>query len=335
MKKTIHTSSCLVLTLATAMFTTGCAGNKKTTNTAADLAPNSHAKLLYDEAVDYRQAGYLDAALATFGLALEENPSLTEAHLGMGHIYRAQGNLPVAENAYNRALEANPESYDANYYLGLTFQLQGNVAGAINQYLRAIVISPYRIEANRDIAAAYLQTGSPDSALQYAEAAVELAPESQAAWCNLAATCNLLGDYKRAVDAYREAAELGKLSGTIIPGFANAHIKQKNYNRAVNLLSPLAEKTTDPLILERLAFSQFKLRKFDEALEHYQQALAAKPNDTASLNGIGACYMTKFIQSGRKERDFKTKAYEAWRKSLNLNAKQAHIADLLVRYKGI
>ncbi|QDU32437.1 tetratricopeptide repeat protein [Poriferisphaera corsica] len=290
---------------------------------------------LIAEGHEYRDMGKLDAALASFGLALEENAQITEAHIGMGHIFLDRGNAGIAENAYQRAVRSAPNDYDANYYLGLSYQMQDKVKLAIRQYLRAITINPKRVEANRDVASAYLQGGAPEAAIKYARKAVKIDPSSQEAWCNLAATANLLGYFDEAVEAYRTAAELGELPKEAIPAFAAAHIKLKNFERAKNLLESLTGNQNDPYIIERLAYANFKLSHFEDAMAGYKRVLEIQPKNVAALNGIGGCYLTKYLQEGRKDIKLKQLGFEAWRKSLRIKPNQGRIIDLLNRYNSI
>ena len=280
----------------------------------------------------YSDNNQLEAAIASFGFALEENPNLTEAHLGMGHAYRIYGSYNVAENAYTRAVKSNPQNYDANYYLGLSYQMQDKIQRAIKQYLRAIIIDPNRVEANRDIASAYLEVGAPQKALDYALKATKADPTSQVVWINLAATANLLGKYDVAVEAYREAAELAPLTPELIPSFANAHIKLKNYTRARNLLEPLIASSDSPSVIERYAYVLFKLKQYPDAMAYYNHSLSINPNHIAALNGKGACFMTLYVQGDRTDNNLKNQAFTAWRKSLKLEPRQPRIVDLLSRY---
>src|SRR5690606_16510832 len=81
--------------------------------------PSERAKAQMRSADDFLARGLLDSALAAFGLALEENPEIVEAHLGMGHIYRQLDNYTLAGNHYERAANLDPTNYDAHYGLGL------------------------------------------------------------------------------------------------------------------------------------------------------------------------------------------------------------------------
>jgi tetratricopeptide (TPR) repeat protein len=293
------------------------------------------AELFMLDADRYLEQGMLDSALAAFGLALEENPNITDAHTGMGHIYRQHGDYELASRAFERATDIDPNNVGAQYYFGLMRQLLGHVREAINIYLRALAIDPEHFESHRDLASAYLQAGAAGLALPHAVRATQLNPDDQAAWCNLAAAYSLQGQYAEAVDAYRQAAELGQLNNRVLLGLADAHIHLKHYARAINVLESLISSDPSATAYERMGFALFKTRVFDKALKNFRRALALTDSDTAALNGIGACLTTLYIQGEYENRIQRDQAIEAWRRSIHLKADQPRIIDLLNRYGRI
>jgi tetratricopeptide (TPR) repeat protein len=285
----------------------------------------------------YLDRGLTDAALAAFGLALEENPDVTQAHLGMGHIYRGRGQYPMAERAYQRAVDTDPNNFDAHYYLALMKQLMGNVREAIAVYLQALAIRPDDFQANRDLAAAYLQTGRPGQALPYAKKATEMG-DSAEAWSNLAAAHSLMGQYDEAVQAYRQALEEmdpGAASEPVLLGLADANIKLNRHERAINVLEQLTARSPSSTAYERTGFALFKLGRYDEALGKFRQALSLDPSDTSALNGVGVALMTQYIQGGRNDARLRDQAIDAWRRSVQIRPDQPRIVDLLARYQRL
>ena len=281
----------------------------------------------------YKQQGKLDSALAAFGLALEENPKLLEAHMGMGEIYHERGQYELASSAYERATKIEPNNFDAQYYLGLMQQLLGRLEKAVSTYLRALTINPDHYDANAHLASAYLQLAQPESALPYAKRATQLKPEEQTAWANLADTYSMLGDYRQAIDAYRQASELGDAAEPILLGLADAHIRLGNYPEAENVLKSILGTQPSATAYERMGYVRFKQRQFLDALNQFNQALTIDPNDTTSLNGVGVAKMTLFLKGGRTDRPLREQALEAWRKSLRIKPQQPRIIDLLSRYQ--
>lgn len=291
------------------------------------------------DAREFREQGMDDSALAALSLALEENPKLTEAHMQMGDIFRDRGDLDRAEERFKQAATIEPNNYKARYLSGLMQHLMGNIEPAVNTYLQALAIEPEDFDTNRDLASAYLQLGKPDTALPYAKLATRVNPESQPAWSNLAATYSLLGQYDDAIAAYRTANELGELADPVLLGLADAHIRLGNYPRAINTLNSLIVSRRDSedqtglsTAHERLGYALFKMRRYEDALEQYQSALEYDVQDVAALNGVGAAYMTLFLEGDRNNLYQRRQAIEAWRRSVQVNPSQPRIVDLLARY---
>ena len=287
------------------------------------------------DARQFREEGLTDSSLSAFSLALEVNPKLTEAHMGMGEIFRERGDYDLAQQSYDAAVGIEPDNFKAHYFLGLTHQLAGDAKQAVQTYLQALAISPQDFQANRDIASSYLQLGLPDTALPYARLSTKVNPESQPAWSNLAATYSLLGRYEEAIDAYRTANELGELADPVLLGLADAHIRLGNYPRAINTLNSLILSSPSATAHERLGYAYFKLRRYEDALDQYESALKIDAQDVAALNGAGACYMTLYIEGERENRFQGDQAKEYWRRSVQLRPDQPRIVDLLSRYSRL
>ena len=325
-----HPWTRLALTIAllsTACVSTGCQFGSK-----VRLA---QANVHLDLGKTYYEQGLEEKALEEFNRALEENPLLMEAHMGMGDVHRGRKDYQTAGVAYERAAELAPTSFHAHYYLGLMKQLVGDLAAAVRVYLRALTINPDSFEANQNLASAYLQLGKPGNAIHYAKRATQLRGQSQAAWSNLAAAYSLMGRYGRAVDAYREAVELGEMAAPVLLGLADAHIRLKHYDRAAVVLRTLIRREPSATAYERVGYAQFKLHRFDDALTSYRAALSIDNRDPAALNGLGACLMTLYIQGGRRVTAQRNEALNSWRRSVQVRPNQSRIIDLIARYQRI
>lgn len=296
---------------------------------------SSRARAHVEQGKELLEKGLTESALAAFTLAIEENPRLTEAHMGVGDVHRQRGDYEAASRAYEQATRLQPNSFDAHYYLGLMQQFLGRLSEAVRSYLRALTINPDDFDANKNLASAYLQLGRPSDALPYAERAVYINPQSQVAWANLAATQSLLNQYDKAVDSYRQATELGEYAEPVLLGLADAHIRLGNYERAMITLESLIRTQASATAYERLGYAQFKLRRFTESLASFRSAVELDPNDPASLNGLGVCLMTLYIQGGRTDLTQRDDALDAWRKSLQIKPDQPRILDLLSRYQRL
>jgi len=316
----------LIVTLVAVMLA-GCVAPGPTRD------PQAEARRQVETGRELIEQGRLDAALAAFGLALETNPELLDAHLGMGSVYRKRENYPLAAASYERASRVDPESFDAHYYLGLSRQFLGQVEAAIRAYLMALTLRPEDPDANQNLASAYLQSNRPGEALPYAQRAVELNPESQGGWANLASVYSLLDRHEQAVDAYRQSAELGDTPPPLLLGWADAHIKLTQYGRAVNILNRALQIRPTARIWERLGYARFKQRELDAARDAFREALELNPNHVGALNGLGVVMMSRYLLEASSDLAKHREAVDAWEKSLRLRPEQPAIRSLLNRYR--
>ncbi|MEM1211284.1 MAG: tetratricopeptide repeat protein [Planctomycetota bacterium] len=318
----------LFLTLA---FLPGCQSYRQQVREARALA-------FVDEAEQHREQGDDEQALVAFAMAIEVNPKLTAAHLGVGSIYKDRGDLEQASQAYENAVGSDANSFEAHASYGLVLHLMGRLREAVSSYLRAIPIDPDDAEVRRHLASAYMQLNDPAAALPHALRAAELNPDSQSDWANLASNYALLGQFEDAVDAYRQAAELGDMAEPVLLGLADAHIRLGNHARAINTLNTLifrAGPAASATAFERLGVAQYRLRRYEDALRSFARALSIDPNDIAALNGTGAAYMTLYIEGDRDNATQKQRAMEAWRRSIRLQPQQPRITDLVSRYANL
>lgn len=319
-------------------------------------------KVNIGKAETYLEQGLTDAALAAFGQALEENPNLIDAYIGMADIYEARAEQATTDEEkvkwYNQsrvrleaAVERDTQHFEAHYKLGHVYQLLGRAKDAIRMYLQALTINPRSFEANNNVASAYLQLGLPADALPFAKRATELNRNDQSAWGHLAESYRVLGRHEDAVDAYREAVELGELETPLLLGMADSHLKLENFDRAENVLRSLVRRENSSTAHERLAYALFKQRRYQDALLQFNKAIEItrgqgvltdpiqeskrKTDMTAALNGRGACLMTLYLQGGREDKEQRDAALNSWRESLMLRKDQPKIVDLLHRYRSI
>lgn len=336
MPSSLPSRTVLLAALVVTLSLSGCNGWFQPSRPSRSHSdPNAPAKQHLNDAQEFLTQGLSDAALAAFGLALEENPRLIEAHMGIGDIYLNRNQPELAEKRFDIATRLDPSNFDAHYGLALAKQLLGKVQEAIRVYLRALTINPNSVEVNQNLAGAYLQLGRPESAIPYAERATTLDPESAAGWSNLAAANALMENYEQAIDAYRQAVELGEDQEPIVVGLADAHIKLGHFDRAMVVLESYLLSGPSAGAYERLGYAQFKMRRFEDSLASYQAALAIDENDTAALNGLGASLMTVYIKSSRRDKQLHQDAIDAWRKSVRLRADQPRIIDLISRYERL
>ena len=276
--------------------------------------------------------GDTDRALAAFARAIEVNPRLTSAHLGMADIYRTRGDYTRAEESYGAAAKVQPRNFDAQYYHGLMLHLLERVSDAVQAYLRALAVKPDDFRANLNLATAYYQLDENTLALPYAKRAVELMPKDGPARFNLGAVYAAMGDHRAAVQEYQQAAELMELTPALLMNLAESLGKLDRYEEMVNALEQVNKAEPSAASWERLGFGRFKMGKYDDARAAFDSALAIDKDYFPALNGQGVCLLNAWIWSGRADNQAREDGLVALRRSLQLNRDQPQIIDLLTRY---
>lgn len=276
--------------------------------------------------------GDLDRALAAFARAIEVNPRLTSAHMGMADIYRMRGDYARAEESYGQAAKLQPRSFDPQYYHGLMLHLLDRVAEAVQAYLRALAIRPDDFRANLNLATAYYQLDENALALPYAVRAVEIEPRDGSARFNLGAVYAAMGRHREAVQEYQQAAELLDLTPPLLMNLAESLGKLERYEEMLNALAQVNRASPTAASHERTGFAQFKMGRYDEALASFDAALALDRDYFPALNGRGVCLLNRWLWSGRQDSAAREEGLAALRRSLQIRRDQPQIVDLMTRY---
>lgn len=277
--------------------------------------------------------GDREAALAEFARAIEINPRLTRAHLGMGDAHRLAGDYTKAEANYATAAQIEPLNFDAQYLHGLVLHALNRLTDAISAYLRAIQIRPENYEANLNLATAYYQAGEFRQAVPYSQTAVKLKPDEGAARANLGAVYAALGMDREAVAEYQQAAEHMDLKPPLLLNLSESLGRLGRYEEMRNALDQLVKTAPSAAAHERLGFARFKLREYEGAAASFQAALAIDPDYFPALNGLGVCDLNTYVWSQRHDAAALERALTSLRRSLQLNRNQPKIEELLTRYR--
>ncbi len=285
-----------------------------------------------DNARAFSRIGDTDRAMAEFQRAIEINPELTVAHLGVGDLLSEAGNWDAAEPYYAKAARIEPGNYDAQYKHGLALHLLNRIGEAIAAYLRAIEINPASYEANLHVATAFAQVDRVGEAIPYAVRAVELQPQNADARRNLASLYRAIDDHESAVTELQQAAELMELTPALLMDLSDSLSQLQRYAEMAAALDQLVVSEPSPGAYERLGFANFRLERYDEALANFERALDMDADYYPALNGVAVCLLNKYILSKRQDNVSLDRAVHLLRRSIRVKRDQPRVVDLLSRY---
>ncbi len=191
----------------------------------------------------YYQLGEMDAAIQTYGVAVEHAPEDTatvaslatlclqqsrydlaaaaleqlvrltpedsEAWVNLGIVQQQLDKVEDAEYAYQRALALNPDLYTAHFGLGNLYWNQERYGDAAEHYGAAVDLHPAAPEARFNLAMTYLQQGEDRAALPLLEELTRQTPDNGAVWSHLSLIYARMDRLTDAQAAEARARELG------------------------------------------------------------------------------------------------------------------------------
>ena len=318
------------LVLATILFTS-CHGTRQ--GVRQDDPADVSEQTLLEEASGKATEGEYNDALAIFHQILEENPTSSEAYLGIGDIYLEQSDYTRAEPALARAAKLSPRNFDAQFRHGLALQMLDRFLEAIQAYHRALTIDPDSADANRNLASAYLRLQEPRNALPFAKRAVALDPADGTAWVSLGAAWEGMEDWTQAADAYVAASERMEPTPELMRNLLRMLAKLKRYREVISTAETIQRFGPDAESLERSGWASFRLGEYDVSLKSYRSAVTTDATMWQAWNGIGVNRLNAYLLSNREDNDAFMEAGNAFRQSLRANSDQPKVIDLMLKYQ--
>jgi tetratricopeptide (TPR) repeat protein len=152
--------------------------------------------------------GNLEVAETRARQLLSELPKSPQVHDLLARIYIDQGKVGLAVAHAETAVRLLPAAGRYHDRLGLARLAAGDKAGAVAAYQKALECDPTIFDAHAGLMWRAALGGSIEDAARQAEKALELAPENARIRIRIAETWDRLGQYDRALEAYRAALEL-------------------------------------------------------------------------------------------------------------------------------
>ncbi|HWB18987.1 MAG TPA: tetratricopeptide repeat protein, partial [Phycisphaerales bacterium] len=84
---------------------------------------------------------------------------------------------------------------------------------------------------------------------------------------------------------------------------------------------------------ERLGWCYFRLSYFDKSIDAYRDAVKIDPTHWQSQNGIGVNALNTWLLSKKQDKDALNEAKAAFRKSLQINANQPKLIELMTNFQ--
>ncbi len=240
-------------------------------------------------ALQYQQAGQMDAAANIYRDILADDPHNADARHLLGLVALQAGKFDVAANEIRRAirLKSNVAVYHSN--LGVAYQGLKKLDEAIASFRRAVKLGPNYPEAHNNLANALREQGKLPEAIASWRRAAGLKPNYIDARLNLAVALRQVGDTEGSIACLREVLRLKPDRADYCNNLAAAlHVQGKVdeaiafYRRAIEL---------DPKFVlphNNLGNVLQEQGQLEEACRCYQRAIQLKPDFAQAYIGLAS-----------------------------------------------
>ena len=138
---------------------------------------NYYARFLLGSAYPVRDE--MEKATETYKMAIEINPNVADAYVGLGTVYLDDEQVAEAIKYFKKAIEINPIYVVAYLNLGGAYEYNDQIDEAIASYEKALEINPQVVSAYVSLGDLYLKKGDRDKAIKAYKKIMELEPNSE------------------------------------------------------------------------------------------------------------------------------------------------------------
>ena len=288
-------------------------------------------------------SGEDEAALAELQWAIRANPKLSVTHDAIGDIYRRRGENEKAAAAYEAACRINPYAFRSHYNLGVTLQCLSAQARSpeaaaqylqksVHVYLRAITIRADDFDANLNVSACYFQQGRGELAEQYCKAAIQLDPRNPYAHSNLGIIYDAQGKLYDAIREYKVSLELETHQPKLLLNLGSTYMRLGRMKEALHAFDlAVGQDPASAAPWVQIGACRFYQSQWAPAEEAYRKALSLDANYAEAHRGLGVTYMAQFVLDAKRD-DLRDNGLEAWQRSLELDANQPDLVELMKKY---
>jgi tetratricopeptide (TPR) repeat protein len=218
-----------------------------------------------------------------------------ERYFRAGQQALQQRQFDRAEQNFKKVLALDPTLVEADVNLGLAYQGLLDYDSAVRHLTKALQKKPDLPGPNIIVGMVYLKLGSPEKAIPFLQHALKLNPSSQDAHDALAGSYLAQEDFRNAAEQYREIAVLNqdKSEAWFKLGHQYLDLAARLAYRGSHLYrdSPWGHRFLGDLLFQR--------ERWQDAVNEYQKALAADPQQPGLHTAIGYAYLhaQKFEES--------------------------------------
>jgi protein O-GlcNAc transferase len=228
---------------------------------ANELDPNS-CEILNNLGTACNALGRYEEAIAYFAEAADIDSDMAAmAACNMGNVRRELGELEAALASFELALAKDPTLTAAHNGSGLVYQLMNRFDDAIAAYERALDINPDYVEALNNMAVAYLESGHLSKAVESLNRLLDRNPDMPHAMFNLGTLLQTLDRWDEAIIVLTRLLQIAPENNKTYPYLAHALMQQCNWSNLNAIIDRIRQNIVDELAANKpLSITAFALQ---------------------------------------------------------------------------
>jgi tetratricopeptide (TPR) repeat protein len=173
-------------------------------------APGDGRPYLWRNEIDPRIDADAAVVIRNYRMALQRDPSLDKARLGLADKLREQQRSDEAEVEYDLYIKRNTKNVDGHVGAGQTSLQKGDVAAAVRHFNDALAIDPRDAVALRELALIDLRNGRYTQARDRLKTVIEVDPYDPEIHSSYARALKMSGDAAKALEENATTERLRK-----------------------------------------------------------------------------------------------------------------------------
>lgn len=235
-----------------------------------------------------QQRGRHEAAVASYGRALELAPGFAAAHSNLGGALQALGHSDAAVLSYRRALELQPDHAIAHFNLGNSLKTLGQLEAALASYTAAAALTPDDVETHLSIGEVLQALKQDDTAAASYRRVLALQPDHVQAHAMLGVCLQNSGELEAALLSHRRALELDPARAETRANIGLIEQRMGRLEQAiVHYREVLVREPESALIHTNLGTALQGVGNFEEALACHRRAIAISPEAANAHANLG------------------------------------------------
>lgn len=256
-------------------------------------------------------------SLFTMGTFISFSQTTAKEWLAKAEKLYADEKYLEAAVAYDKTSTLDPKSQKAFYMAGWCYNDLDKFENAIDRLKKAIALDKNDHLAWQELGYAYKKTSKNNEALSSLKKAIEIKPTYALAYKQLGDVYQNMNKNTDAIDAYKKCYENDSENDDACYNLGYIYNGEEKYEEALEWLDKANYIKKGVDVYNEIGFANYKLKKNEEAISAYKNALEINGKNGTAYKGMGDVYRLNYSPSKVEE------AIENYLKAIEYNPKSS------------